>query len=282
MLNNLVTTNGINKFIEGVPEEQYHADKTAVNSSSLRKILKSPAGFHSSFFGKAKEPTKQMKFGTLVHKAVLEGNSFLRNYIIVPDFGDMRTKQAQEKKRAWLLDLPQGAVTVTESEYEQIYGICDAILRHSDACRLLKGGVSEITGYYQDPLTNIQCRVRPDFLHFDLKALVDLKTTRNCSYRDFSKSIWQYRYDFQMAMYCEAVRIITGIQIEYPAIIAVEKEPPFEVAAYVLDTGAMEKGLHDYRKSIEKLKQCLEKNEWQREQMSLQNMSLPIWAFEEE
>jgi hypothetical protein len=63
---------------ENLDNETYHADKSAVGSSSLRKILKSPLSFYSDFFlSTPQEKTDAMRFGELVHVAVLEGSKFL-------------------------------------------------------------------------------------------------------------------------------------------------------------------------------------------------------------
>ena len=59
-----------------LPTEDYHRDKSAVNFSSLKFIEKSEFHFAHAFWGKPKEPTPRMKFGTLAHMALLEGPKF--------------------------------------------------------------------------------------------------------------------------------------------------------------------------------------------------------------
>lgn len=265
---------------DDLSNDAYHADKTAVSSSSLKLVLKSPLSFKNHFIdGVRTEPTKAMVFGTLVHTAVLEGMDFLRNYFIVPDFGDLRSSKNRAKRDEWTASLPFGAQVVTEQEMRDIEGMLNAVLRHKDAMRLLKDGVTEVSGYYADPVTGIKCRIRPDFLGENLGVLADLKTTVSCTLDDFSRAIWSYRYDFQMAMYAEGIRVITGQKIKYPAFIAVEKTPPYEVAVYVADDGMMDYGLTDYRRALDTLKKSLDSDVWPGYQEGVQNIALPAWIF---
>lgn len=271
------------KWIEGWPDKEYHADKTGVGSSGLRKILKSPATFFANHTKiEPSKPTPAMVFGTLFHQAVLEPNKFLKSHVAMPDFGDCRLKDNKAKRDAWLAELPEGTDILEQKTIDQIIGMVESLQRHADAANLLKNGVPEISGVYRDPETGIKCRIRPDFLQFDLMAMVDLKTTENCTRKSFSRAIFDYQYHFQMAMYAAGVKIIGGKKVDYPTIIAIEKEPPYEVAVYLLDDGVLDLGEQKYRQALNTLKQCLQSNSWPRYQQAIENISVPHWAFYEE
>ena len=70
------TSNFKQGWRKDITDEEYHADKTAVNFSSLKYIEKSDFSFAKAYWGKAKEPTKSMKFGSLAHVAMLQGSKF--------------------------------------------------------------------------------------------------------------------------------------------------------------------------------------------------------------
>lgn len=261
--------------------EDYHADKSAVSSSGLRQIEKSPATFYQNFFLRLPEAEKKSKaktIGTLCHQAILEGSKFLENFVLMPDFGDMRSSKNREARDEWLATV-EGKTVVKQDELDVIKGTIEAIVNHEGAFNLLKDGKTEISGYYADPETGILCRIRPDFLSFNLMALVDVKTTIDCSREGFAKSIWNYRYDFQLAMYSEGIKQITGKEVDYPAFIAVEKEPPYEVAVYIADKEMIDKGREDYRKSLLTLKACLDTDTFPKYQSKIEEISLPRWAF---
>lgn len=274
---------------ENLSNEEYHSNKNAVGSSSLRKILKSPISFYADFFGEKKEEKNDaMRFGELVHVAVLEGPRFLEKMTVVPKFSGMtkdgressQSAEAKKKKAEWYADAEaQNKIIVTEEDQEKILGIMNSITQHEGAMNLLKNGAREVSGFFSDPQTGIVNKIRPDFVSFDLGTLVDLKTTQSVVRSDFQKTIWNYRYDFQLAMYGEGVKAITGKAPQYHALIAVETTAPYEVAVYIADEGMISKGQEDYRKALDTLSECLATNEWPRYQKDIEDISLPGWAF---
>lgn len=274
---------------EGVPDVAYHADLSAVSSTGIRKILKSPATFKNHILdGLAPEPTDAMKFGTLVHRAVLEGTDFLKAYVVEPEFSgytldgreSKQSKDAKQKRDAWRYEQQlAGNLVVTQKERDDIQGIVEAIINHEDAFALLKDGVTEVSGYYRDPETGIYCRIRPDFYSPGLGVLLDLKTTQDVEEGAFSRTIWNFRYDCQLAMYGEGAGIITGRPVTYYAFIAVEPNPPYEVAVYTADQALIEIGAEDYHRALRTLKQCVETNNYPRAQRKMQDIGLPGWVI---
>lgn len=270
---------------ENLPDVDYHADMSAVSSTGIRKILKSPATFKAHILDRlSPEPTPAMQFGTLVHKAVLEGTDFLKSYVVEPEFTgytldgklSTRSKDATEKRDRWRAEQAlAGNLVVTQKERDSILGIVRAIIAHEDAFALLKDGVTEVSGYYRDPETGILCRIRPDFYSSRYRTLVDLKTTSSIDEDDFSWSIWNLRYDVQLAMYGEGTSIITGAPVDHHVLIAVEPEHPYEVAVYPADQAMMEIGHEDYHAALRTLKRCIETNEYPRRQPKMTSISLP-------
>jgi PDDEXK-like domain of unknown function (DUF3799) len=269
-----------NNWITDLSNEDYHADKSTVSSSALRTILKSPATFYSTWMDvDYKEPSDALHFGNLVHMAILEPKKFFQRYVKMPDFGDQRTKKNKEAKEEYMSGVSPHAILVTEKEHARLECIINSVLAHKDASALLKNGQSEISGFYKDPKTGLKCRIRPDFMNFEIMCMVDLKTTIDCSLDAFSKSIWNYRYDFQLGMYCEGIREITGRSINHAVLLAIEKNPPFEVALYHCDDSVLAKGVEDYHRALSILSECIKKNQWPAYQTSMQSIQLPRWAL---
>jgi exodeoxyribonuclease VIII len=202
----------------------------------------------------------------------------MEQFALMPDFGDQRSSKNREAKAVWT-DEHKDRIIVEEKQLDVIKGTIESVVGHKDAFNLLKEGKTEVSGYYRDPMTGITCRIRPDFLSFNLMALVDIKTTISCEKDSFSKSIWNYRYDFQLAMYGAGIKEITGKNVEYHAFVAVEKEPPFEVAVYLCDSEMISKGNADYRKALDALKRCLDEGSFPKYQKNLESISLPRWAI---
>ncbi len=269
----------VNHWRPEQPAEEYHADLTAVGSGRLKVMLQSAAKFRWMCDNpKTAATSDAMKFGSLVHQAILEPNLFNKNYVVAPDFGDQRTKANREAKIEWMAGLSPSVTVCSEEELDHLKGMMDSLVRHDDAYALLKHGRSEISGYYRDPETGVKCRFRPDFLPDGLSALVDVKTTRDCTLDAFSRAIWNFRYDFQIAMYCEGVKQITGRRPEDAIFIAIEKTPPYEIAVYVADDALLERGMSDYRKCLRRLAECLKSSDWKGYQSGLRTIGLPSWA----
>lgn len=288
-MHNLINWDIKPSWKEGLTNEEYHADKSAVGSSSLRKILKSPLSFYSDFFSEKKEEKNDaMRFGELVHVAILEGPKFIERMVVAPKFVGLtkdgrestQSAEAKRKKAEWYAEAEAlNKLIITEEEHDKILGIINSVTSHEGAMKLLTNGAREVSGYFCDPKTGIVNKIRPDFVSFDLGTLVDLKTTQSIVKSDFQKTIWNYRYDFQLAMYGEGIKAITGKPVNYHAIVAVETAAPYEVAVYVADEGMIAKGQEDYRRALDTLSECLSTNTWPRYQKEIEDISLPGWAF---
>jgi exodeoxyribonuclease VIII len=276
-MNIIIDQNYTPKWMPDLNSEEYHSDLTAVNSSALKDALKSPASFKTAFTTK-KDPTPAMEFGTLVHTAILEFKRFKSEYIIKPDFGNMRLKENKAAAEEWL-NANSDKKFVAQDDYNKLIGIAESISNHKDAISLLTNGQIEQSGYFTDPETCILNRIRPDFLSNDKCVLVDLKTTTDCTLNDFSRTIWNFRYDFQMAMYSEGVRIISGKRPDFHVFIVVEKTPPYECAVYVADDALLEKGMQDYKKALKVVFNSLQSGIFNKYQSEMENISLPAWAF---
>lgn len=267
-------------WIENLPDEVYHADRTAVNSSSLKAMAKSARAFHGAFFsGRIKEPTDAMKFGTLAHLAILQGAKFRDRYIVQPDFGDMRSSKNRASRDAWLAEVPPTHFVVTEDERDDLFGMIDSVLSHERAFALLSKGSPEIAGYWRDAATGIRLRMKADFISFDLGALVDVKTTRDCRWPEFRRSVESLRYDIQMAMYADGTSIISGKPTEHKVWLAIEHTFPYEVACHEVPPQYELTGNYEYRSALQRVKRCVELNEWPQGQPDIEFGEMSAWFY---
>lgn len=269
------------KWVEDLSSDLYHSDKSHASSSDIKLLKKSAHTFYQRMADVAMdleetEDKEDYILGSLTHLAVLEPRKFFGKYIKMPEF---KGKGSVAAKEEWKVSQSPDAVIITEKQLMKVEGMVNSILAHRDASALLKHGVAEISGYYKDPVTNIQCKFRPDFMNFDLMTLVDLKTARDCTMEGFQKSIWQYRYDIQLAHYMTGVEAIMGKKVDYPVFIAVEKIPPYEVSLWVADEFMIQAGKQERHQLMHTLNECLTSNKWPKYQESLAPISLPNWAL---
>lgn len=261
-----------------LPNDEYHGDRTAISSSQLVPILKSPATFATAYTQPDK-PTKAKTEGTAFHLALLEGPEFLSRYVIQPEFGDLRKTENKAKKKAFDESLPEGAIPLKKETYDQLNGMIEAAYSHRDAKAILENTENEISGYYADPLTGIKSRIRPDCLSLELGIIADVKTTRSVEEWSFAKAIWEYRLDLRLFMYAYGAEAISKVKITDKAFIAIEKDYPYEVAVYEPDPEMWRKAEADFKTAMHRLSTCIDSGEWPRYQARTQQIGLPRYAF---
>jgi hypothetical protein len=273
---NLIVPEGFQaKWDKDICEADYHADRTALSSTALRKAFKSSRAFHRYFVdGVGEVESPSMAFGTMAHTAILEGEKFFERYVIEPILEGFtkdgrpttnpNATEVKNKRAQWLAELPAGVKIVTQEELDRLKWMIDAIVDHPIAFALLKDGLTEASGWYRDPRTGIRCRIRLDFLSFNLNTLVDVKTTQDCTEEAFMRSAFKNHllYPVQMAMYDEAIFHITGKRPDHCAWIAIEPKAPFELAVHEVGPMTMQIGRYEYNRLMDRVKLGIDSGEW--------------------
>lgn len=172
----------------------------------------------------------------------------------------------------------QARTVLSQEQWDQLHGMRDAVLNHPAASALLTKvpGKAELSVYWNDPETGALCRCRPDWWRED-DLLVDLKTGEDASLEGFAKSIANWRYDVQAAMYLDGVRIATGRQPKGFVFIVVEKRPPYAVGVYVLDAESLELGRVQYVTDLRRYAECVKTETWPGYGDKIQSISVPAW-----
>lgn len=203
----------------------YHA-APGLSNSSLSRVHQSINHYIEGF----RVETDSMRFGTAVHSAVLQPETWPRDFMCGPDV-DRRTKEwkAAEREAA-----EKGLMILPPDLYENVERARDAVFSHpADVISHIAygNGVAESSLFVADPQTGILLKARPDFLVPDERLCLDLKTTKNASPTEFAKSCGTYRYDCQQALYTDVLSWQLGGQWTFK-FIAVESLPPFNVGVY--------------------------------------------------
>ena len=122
-------------------------------------------------------------------------------------------------------------------------------------------GEVEKTIVWQDPQTGIWVKIRPDVVPSD-KIMADYKSVRSAKPVDVDKSISEYGYDMQMALFQEGISRVLGKTIESAVLVPQEKEPPHVHEISVIDPNTLWWGARQNRKALDKLGACLEAGEF--------------------
>ncbi len=264
-------------FNPNVPVEDYHAPQVGVCSKSMLDLIaRSPAHYYHAVTSPPKEPTAAMIFGTLAHSFVFEMAKCLASVVVQPDFGDRRTKANKERRDAWRLE-NDGKQAVSQTDWDTVRRIGDSIRQHPVAAKLIDQCQSEVSVFWQDPETGLECKARIDGWAESLNCIVDLKTTEDASADAFAASMAKYRYHVQEAHYSNGIAIVKGKPLKTFRFLAVEKTAPFALKMYVLGEPERARGHELLRRDIATMKRCVDSGEWPGYGLDTEVISFKPW-----
>jgi hypothetical protein len=254
-----------------IPAAEYHR-YPAASSTQLKNVLRSPAHYKVALEHPAPS-TPAQSLGTLIHLAVLEPDNFRANTVVKPKFsgkGSRALAQDWDKEH-------EGKIVVEHEQMRIIDGVLHSLTTHRTARELLRVGNMEESFFWQDPVTGLVCKCRPDL--WKDRTIVDIKSTLNGSPQEFPRAIANLGYHLQAAFYLDGVSAVLGEQFQHFSIIAVEKVPPYAVATYVLDEATLDVGRMLYRRALRSLRKCKIQNYYPGYPDRLISTSLPSWAW---
>lgn len=267
-------TPGIHK---NVPAHDYFKRTLGVVSkSALDQFRRSPEHYRAWVAGIESEPTPALVFGSAVDCALLEPDVFAAKYAIAPEFGDCRTKGPKAERDAWR-ERHAGRVWLDADDGARL----DSMVTRARGDRVLSElladpqGASQVTICWTDKATGLQCKGRIDWLAPSFGVAVDLKTTLDASPLEFRRSVANYGYHRQNAMYSAGLKEL-GFDLRKFTFAAVEKEVPFGFAMYWLREDDISRGHDQNARDMAGLAECLRNDEWPG--YSGGELELPPWA----
>jgi exodeoxyribonuclease VIII len=264
-------------FLPGVhpdlPAETYHAVE-ALSASGIKKLLRSPAHYILERT-QAKPPTEAMRIGTAVHTLLLEPHR-AAEIVEMPTFNS-RSKDGKAERQAWL-EANEGVQAFDSETFERVHRAAEAARVHPAAAALLSEGRSEVSLMWSDAALGVPCKARVDWLRDD-GAMVDVKTTQDASADGFSKAIGAFQYHAQAAWYFHGAEHLLGATPTFWAFVAVETEPPFAVATYVLDAASIRAGMTLCSRALRVYAECLQSGQWPGYSEEVQPISAPRWSL---
>ena len=251
-------------------EQEYRAAE-GVNKSTLWNLRKSPAHY-KYFLENQREDTAAFAFGRAVHAAILTPTAFKKDFAIIPEGIDRRTKAGKEEYQAFL-DASAGKEILTAQDAETVKAIVKAFKKNKDAVQLLKGTKREKPLFWTDD-NEILCKCRIDAYRTGL--IVDLKTAQDAETETFTKESLRYGYDVQAAHYLDAYQHkVSSIRPDWYFIV-IEKTEPYAINILRADIGFLDYGFIRRQELIEKLKSCQEEKFFP--DYGINELCLPAWA----
>lgn len=251
--------------------EQEYRQAEGVNKSTLWNLRKSPAHY-KYFLENQREDTAAFAFGRAVHAAILTPSAFKKDFAVIPEGIDRRTKAGKEEYQAFL-DASAGKEILTAADAETVKAIVKAFKKNRDAVQLLKGTKREKPLFWTDD-NGILCKCRIDAYKAGL--IVDLKTAQDAETETFTKEALRYGYDVQAAHYLDAYQHKESAVRPEWYFIVIEKTEPYAINILRADIGFLDYGFIRRQELIEKLKACQDQKEYP--DYGINELCLPAWA----
>lgn len=220
--------------------------------------------------------TEALHIGRAVHTLTLEGrDEFNLRFGVLDEGMDLRTNAGKARK-AEIED--RGQTMIRWNDFLKINAMADEVQKHPRAKMVFQDGAPEKTLVWQDEITGVWCRARPDWLPNDRAFIPDLKSTADAAKAAFERSVWAYGYHMKIAHICEGIRVLGLGDPQGAYFVAQEKAAPYLVAVYVLNREALEWGAAQNRVAIETFARCQERDHWPGYSETVQEINLPAWA----
>lgn len=270
----------IDPGIYTVDDDAYHADPVdggSLSCTEARLILDCPARLkHRRDTGP--ETKREFDFGHAAHALVLGVGA----PVVVVDYPDWRTKAAKEAR-----DTARaiGEIPVLAHEWAQVVDMAAVLRAHPLASKLLdpERGQPEQSLVWRDQ-SGVMLRCRLDWLPAipprGRLIVTDYKTTRSAEPRAFGRAAATFGYHQQAAWYLDGVTRL--LEVDDPAFVFIvqEREAPYLVSVFELDSTALLIGAERNRHAIRIYQQCRESDTWPAytDTDGVTLVSLPRWV----
>jgi hypothetical protein len=271
---------------DGIPAASYHADgfdpdDPSLSASTINTLLTmSPAHARANHprLNPDYQPKVEDKFdlGTACHSMLLEGISIVE----VCDFPDWRTKAAKEARD---LARMHGRVPLLTDQYASVLGMYEAVaaqIAQLDVDPIpLTAGKPEQTMVWEEQ--GVLCRARIDWLHDDLTAIDDLKTTSRSAHPEaWTRTLFGIGCDVQAAFYLRGLKKLHPNAMFSPTTwrwLVVETQPPYALSVVSPGPAVLELANMKIDAALQTWKQCLETDVWPAYPRQVCYAELPAW-----
>lgn len=274
----------------GVPDEEYHGDKSALSSSGARMLLppSAPELFRHAMDSERK-PKREFDFGHIAHRLLLgDGARFevLHPQLVgckadgTPAANPRATaawKQAEEAARA------AGRVPVHADDFAKAEAMVSAVRRHPDAGPLFATGVAEVSLFATDPATGARLRARPDWTinAGGVTTFVDFKTAVCAEPETFARKGSGFGYHVQDAFYRRVARL-AGVTVERFLFVACEKTAPHLVSVGEFDADDLTAADQLIDRAIGTFAECTRTGEWPGYPAGIHTLRVPPYLLPRE
>lgn len=274
------------ELIIGMSNADYHAHES-LSSSGVKVFNRSPLHYWQAYLNPNREEVETkatMNLGSLVHTLFLEPDQYSAEYAILPEDINKRTKEGKAAFAAFE-EANAGKCLISAEQYQTAQNMTASLESHPVTRVLDKhDGIVEASIFYADPVTGVECRVRPDWClppceAFPNGLIIDLKTTDDARPTAFARTCANFGYDLSAAMYVDAFQLHyqTNEAPDFLFLVA-ERDAPFAVACYQASYDMLNHGRNKLVHSLSQFAKCQISNIWPGYPALINPIELPAWA----
>lgn len=265
-------------FFTDMPATEYFSGTGRVSKTILMAHRKSPAHALHAMTAQ-QEATPAMRLGSLVHCLILEPGQLNARYAVGPD----AARNTREWKE-WSAEQSEGKELLRASEYADALAMTRWLEKKPTLAKLVRavGPVeSSVLWTETDAMTGTQLhfRARPDKL-VQPGLLVDLKTTADISDRGIERTIANFGYNLQMALYMQGLAAV-GYAVDHAVIVWVESAPPYEARATLLGESWLDLAEKELAVLKAKHAECITTGMWPGFPDCITDSEAPLWLTKE-
>lgn len=259
-----------------MPDRDYHAAHDWLSASGIKKLIppSTPAHFKAAM-DEGEEHKATFDLGKAFHAKVLGAGEG----VVVVDADNWRTKDARLARDA---AYEAGKVPILAADAEVVERMAASVREHPIASALFDNGHPEVSAFWTDPSTGVQCRARFDWLPdpVDGRRLIvpDLKSAISAAPSEFEKASARFAYYVQQEHYRDA---LVALDIDPdPAFlfVVVEKESPHLVS---VNQFADPEDVKLARAAVDRARriyaECIATDTWPGYPPGINDLSLPNW-----
>ena len=147
-----------------MPEKEYH-DHPAASNSKLGLLALSAAHMKAKVW----KDTPAKREGTAYHKVILEPIEFFKTYRVAPKI-DRRSNDGKAEYAYLMAEVEEkGQILIFQDFMDRMKAMKKVMQAHTTASGLLTGGKNEVSIFWQDQETGLECKARVDCIKEDLK-----------------------------------------------------------------------------------------------------------------
>lgn len=269
---------------ENVTDEEYLRQEVprgdprwVMQRSELMQCYWSPSKWLA---GIPNEPTKAMKFGSVVDCLLLTPELFKKRYAVCPEFYMGKRKHA--RKDDPLIEKPWNSNAKTcedwEEEQQEAGLVCVSFKIKTEAEKAIKRAMQKeefsevianskkqvlVTGEYRSVVHKVTFPVKslldlvPSPYSLCGKSVLDLKTAVDASEEAWNKAVFYQEYDIQSAMHLDMYREATKEERTEVRHIIIENTEPFEPALRIMNSTFLNLGRGGLMAALERYAECL-------------------------